>query len=43
MTSRNAPDDKFARESFTLRRMQPWQVWAMVAALVLVLIAVSLW
>ena len=21
-------DDKFARESFTFRRMMPWQVWS---------------
>ena len=24
-------DDKFARESFTWRRMRPWQIWTMAA------------
>ncbi|UUP16754.1 hypothetical protein NTH_01201 [Nitratireductor thuwali] len=31
-------DDKFARESFTFRRMKRWQVWALVGAVVIVLI-----
>jgi hypothetical protein len=37
-------DDKFARESFTFRRMKPWQIWSMSAiVLVLVVVALLLW
>jgi hypothetical protein len=37
-------DDKFARESFTLRRMKPWQIWSMSAiVVVLVVVALLLW
>lgn len=36
-----AGDDKFARESNTFRRMQPWQIWALaIAAAVLVVLGV---
>lgn len=40
-------DDKFARESFTFRRMTPWQLWSIsiaAAAVVIVLLiyAISL-
>ncbi len=31
-------DDKFARESFTFRRMTRWQVWAMAIVAIAVLI-----
>jgi len=34
------PPDTYARESFTMRRMQPWQIWTMVAVLVVVLLGV---
>lgn len=41
--TRNVPDDKYARESFTWRRMKRWQVWAIAAAaVVFVLIALLL-
>jgi hypothetical protein len=36
------PDDRYARESFTFRRMKPWQIWTMstvVAVLVIGFIA----
>jgi hypothetical protein len=37
-------DDKYARESFTFRRMKPWQIWSMSAiVLVLVVVALLLW
>lgn len=32
------PDDRFARESFSWRRMKPWQIWTMVAVIVILLI-----
>ncbi len=31
-------DDKFARESFTFRRMKRWQIWALLAAVVIMLL-----
>lgn len=31
-------DDRFARESFTFRRMRPWQIWTLLAALVILII-----
>ncbi len=37
MTNHNS-DSKFARESFTFRRMKPWQI-ATIAAAVVVLLA----
>jgi hypothetical protein len=33
-TPPEARDDRFARESFTFRRMQPWQIWTMATLLV---------
>ena len=41
------PDDKFARESFSWRRMAPWQLWGIsvasaVVVLGLVIYAISL-
>jgi hypothetical protein len=38
--ARNQDDDRFARESFTFRRMRPWQIWAL--TLVVVLLAIGL-
>lgn len=32
------PGDRYARESFTFRRMKPWQIWSMGTVAVLVLI-----
>lgn len=41
---RQTPDDKYARESFTFRRMKPWQITAMIAVLiVLLLLAFLAW
>ena len=41
-----ANDDQFARESFTMRRMEPWQIWAVgifaVVAAIAMLIAVNM-
>ena len=35
--------DRFARESNTWRRMQPWQIWtAAVAAVVLVIVGLAI-
>lgn len=30
---------KFARESFTFRRMRKWQIWALLSVVVILLIA----
>lgn len=44
MTDRPPPDDRYARESFTWRRMQPWQYWTMtIVFIILVLLAIFLW
>jgi hypothetical protein len=32
-------DDKFARESFTFRRMAPWQLWGISLASVAIVVA----
>ncbi len=32
------PDDKYARESFTWRRMKPWQLWGITAAVVILVV-----
>lgn len=29
-------DDSYARESFTLRRMRPWQIWTLTIVVVVV-------
>jgi hypothetical protein len=34
-----ARGDKYARESFTLRRMAPWQLWSISIACAIVVIA----
>jgi hypothetical protein len=35
-------DDKFARESFTFRRMTPWQLWSIsIAAAVVIVVALA--
>jgi len=31
-------DDRYARESFTLRRMRPWHIWALAAAAVVLVV-----
>ena len=37
-------DDRYARESFTWRRMKGWQVWTMSAiVIVLILLALFAW
>lgn len=33
-------DDKYARESFTFRRMKGWQLWSITVVAVAVLVAV---
>jgi hypothetical protein len=35
--------DRFTRESFTFRRMKPWQVWALLLVAIFVLIGLFLW
>jgi hypothetical protein len=36
------PDDKYARESFTFRRMKPWQTWGItIAAIVILLLVIA--
>lgn len=38
------PDDRYARDSFTWRRMKPWQIWTMTAiVVVLILLALFAW
>lgn len=34
------PDDKYARGSFTWRRMKPWQIWTMMAVLAVILVLI---
>lgn len=34
------PDDKYARESFSFRRMKGWQLWGITVAAVVVVVAV---
>ena len=34
-------DDSYARESFTLRRMRPWQIWTL--SIVVVVVAGALY
>jgi hypothetical protein len=38
-----ARDDEYARESFTFRRMRPWQIWTLTAAVVVILIGIFAW
>ena len=33
-------DDSYARESFTWRRMRPWQIWTLAIVVVVVAVAV---
>jgi hypothetical protein len=33
------PDDRYARQSFTFRRMEAWQVWTMSLVVLAILIA----
>lgn len=35
----SSTDDRYARESFTFRRMRPWQIWTAAIAAVAVLVA----
>lgn len=35
-----AADDRFARESFTFRRMRPWQMWS-IGGIAVVALAVA--
>jgi hypothetical protein len=43
-TPPEAANDRFARESFTFRRMQPWQIAAMTGVIaVLVIVALVSW
>ena len=41
---RPPPDDRWAGESFTFRRMRPWQIWTMTGVVaVLVIGSISLY
>lgn len=35
--------DPYARESFTWRRMQPWQIWALAIAAIILAILGLMW
>ncbi len=35
---RRIPDDRWARESFTFRRMKPWQIWTMTGVVAVLVI-----
>ncbi len=39
MSDTNQSDDRFARESFTFRRMRPWQIWTMSIVVLVLLVA----
>ncbi len=36
-------DDRYARESFTWRRMKPWQHWGITGALVVLVLLALIW
>lgn len=35
--------DRFARESFTFRRMRPWQLWSLLIVIGLLVIGLIIW
>lgn len=37
--AKRPPDDTYARQSFTLRRMKPWQLWGLGIFLVAIVLA----
>lgn len=41
--TRNAPDDTYARRSFSMRRMKDWQLWAITAVAIAVIVAAILY
>jgi hypothetical protein len=44
MTNRMPDDDKYARQSFTFRRMKPAQIWAIgIVAVAVLVILVFIW
>jgi hypothetical protein len=44
MTNRLPDDDKYARESFTFRRMKPAQIWAIgIVAVAVLLVLLFVW
>jgi hypothetical protein len=36
-------DDRYARESFTWRRMKPWQLWGITGVLIVLVILALIW
>ncbi len=37
------PHDRWARRSFTFRRMQPWNIWALSIAILVLAVLAALW